>query len=77
MSKERLKQIREELSKCHNVERAYMAELLFEAILLAGPRRCKYCYCTDEQGCTPPCWWIAGDVCSSCKEAMFADEPTN
>ena len=29
--------------------------------------RCRYCACTDTNGCFPPCWWMDQHetVCSS------------
>jgi hypothetical protein len=32
---------------------------------------CRGCGCTDDRACPGGCFWVAGDLCSSC----VADEP--
>lgn len=38
--------------------------------LTEGPavRRCRDCGCTDDRACSPPCWWVEADLCSSCRD---------
>lgn len=31
-------------------------------------QRCRYCHCTDEDGCPAGCSWAAEDVCSMCAD---------
>lgn len=31
-----------------------------------GPMVCRRCGCTDDAACIGGCWWVAGDLCSSC-----------
>lgn len=30
-------------------------------------RRCRVCKCTQFNACPGGCWWVTGDLCSSCK----------
>lgn len=30
-------------------------------------RSCRECGCTDDRACTPPCWWVEQDLCSTCR----------
>lgn len=44
----------------------------------AGSSQCRACGCTDHYGCTPRCWWVEPDLCSSCARRAGAIhlEPT-
>lgn len=35
---------------------------------------CRFCECTDDEACNPPCSWAAENVCSTCQEALEALE---
>lgn len=37
------------------------------------PRRCRECGCTDLRACDGGCWWVEGDLCSSCNKAEGCD----
>lgn len=40
-----------------------------------GPvRSCRECGCTDFEACSPPCWWVEADLCSSCA-VMWGPHP--
>ncbi len=30
-------------------------------------RSCRECSCTDDRACSPPCWWMEQDLCSTCR----------
>jgi hypothetical protein len=55
----------------HSLLRRMTAE---EAAALAAVRRCRACGCTDEYGCPEGCWWVAADLCSSCRGAEGGDD---
>jgi hypothetical protein len=38
------------------------------ADVAAGGRQCRVCGCTQNAGCDPPCYWIAPDLCSTCRD---------
>jgi len=46
-------------------------------VMVFKPGKCRYCGCTDENGCACLCWWIDGQdtVCSApkCVEFYFAE----
>lgn len=39
-----------------------------QVVHLPKVRRCRKCGCTDRQGCPEGCWWVAADLCSSCRD---------
>lgn len=43
------------------------APLDCQALQVRLARRCRTCGCTDNTACTPPCSWIAADLCSACR----------
>lgn len=36
----------------------------------AQERACRECGCTELQACPGGCWWVEGDLCSSCAPPM-------
>lgn len=36
------------------------------------PQLCRFCACSEEDACNPPCWWAAEDLCSGCVSAAAA-----
>jgi hypothetical protein len=43
---------------------------------MATERTCRVCGCTDDNACTPPCWWVeagATFLCSACAPADTAN----
>lgn len=56
----------EELTAAEVDERIRKAAAEGSMIVGTG-KKCRVCFCTDEQACSPPCYWMPGeDLCSSC-----------
>lgn len=42
------------------------------AIITAELRACHRCGCSEDRACTPPCAWVAADLCSACAPKIGA-----
>jgi hypothetical protein len=47
-------------------ERARLIADVREHDRMMGGRVCRWCGCTDNAGCNPPCSWVAEGLCSTC-----------
>lgn len=51
----------------YGVGHVFGAPTLIEALRLAAAvRACRVCGCTDDHACPGGCWWVEGDLCSTC-----------
>lgn len=39
-------------------------------------RRCRICGCTQFNACPGGCWWVADDLCNTCKNVNMTSLPT-
>jgi hypothetical protein len=51
----------------HGTARAVLSGLVVG--VLGDLRVCRVCGCTQDRACSPPCYWVDADLCSSCRSA--------